>query len=77
MVAVAALSRNAASVFADDHGRSSRNHIGRQRREAIELVFCPAEFDRDVLTLDEACFLQALTKRRQILGIRRLIAAVE
>ena len=38
---------------------------------ADQIALSPAVFDRDVLTLDEACFLQALAERRHQLGSRR------
>src|SRR5271169_2520504 len=46
-----------------DHGYAAADEIGRQRRQPIELVLRPAVFDRHVLTLDIAGFLQALEKR--------------
>src|SRR5262249_6112934 len=46
-----------------DHRRIAANQIGSHRRKPIELTLGPAILDRHVLTLDIACFLQALTKR--------------
>ena len=34
-----------------------------QRRQSIRLIVVPAVFDRAVLALDQACFLQALVER--------------
>ena len=39
------------------------NQIGRQRRQSIVVTFRPAVFDRHVLALDEAGFVQALAER--------------
>ena len=47
-----------------NHGHLAANQFGRQRRQSIVLVFCPAIFDRHVLALDIACLLQTLAERR-------------
>ena len=62
-VVVAALAASAEMVFADDHGHRPANQFGHQRRQPVMLIFRLAKFDRDVLALDEACFLQALAER--------------
>ena len=49
----------------DDHGDLSVNQFGRQLRQSIDLIFGPAVFDRDVLALDIAGFLQATVKCAQ------------
>ena len=41
------------------------NQLGRQCRQAVELVLGPAVFDRDVLALDKARLLEALAKCAQ------------
>jgi hypothetical protein len=46
-----------------DHGYAAADQIGRERRQPINLIFRPAVFDRHVLALDIAGFLQALEKR--------------
>ena len=75
IVVVAALAASAASVFADDHGDPPANQLGHQRRQPVGLIFRPAVFDRDVLALDEACFLQALAERgHAVRRSRRAIA---
>src|SRR5262245_12890038 len=47
----------------DDKGNMTANEVGRQCWHAIELVLRPSVFDRDVLALDIAGFLQTLTER--------------
>ena len=47
----------------DDHGHLTADQIGRQRRQSIVLALGPAVFDRDVLALDIAGFVQALPER--------------
>ena len=63
-VVVAALAASAASGVADDHGHRPANQVGHQGRQPIGLIFRLAKFDRDVLALDEAGFLQALAECR-------------
>ena len=46
-----------------DHGHLTMNQFGREHRQSIVLALRPAVFDRDVLTFDEACLLQALAER--------------
>ena len=41
------------------------NQIGRQRRQPIKSILCPAVFDRNVLTFDIAGFIQASAECRQ------------
>ena len=43
---------------AEDHSRWPVNQIGRQSRQPSVLIFRPAQFDRDVLTVDEARFVE-------------------
>ena len=71
IVVVAALAASAEGGFRrDDHGDPSANQIGRQRRQPIDLILGPAVFDRDVLALDIAGFLQALAKCAQTIRDR-------
>ena len=49
----------------DDHGDPPANQFGRQLGQSIDLIIGPPVFDRDVLTLDIAGILQALTKCAQ------------
>ena len=62
-VVVAALAASAARAISDDHGHRPANQISHQSRQPINLIVRIAIFDRDVLALDEACFLQALAER--------------
>ena len=57
------LGRERRNGVPDDHGHRPANQIGHQSRQPIKLIFRRAIFDRDVLALDEACFLQALAER--------------
>ena len=50
-------------AVADDHGHRPANQFGHQSRQPINLIVRIAVFDRDVLALDEACFLQTLAER--------------
>src|SRR5262249_61736116 len=50
-------------AIGDDHCHLTTNQLSRQRRHSVVLPGRPAILDRYVLTLDIACFLQALTKR--------------
>src|SRR5262249_41404458 len=50
-------------AIGDDHCHLTTNQLSRQRRHSVVLPARPAILDRYVLTLDIACFLQALTKR--------------
>ena len=73
IVAVAALAASAAGVAADrdDHGHLAADQIGRQRRQSIVLTLRPAVFDRHVLALDIAGFVQALAERARRMRDRR------
>src|SRR6185369_14899281 len=62
---------------ADDKHRPPCNHIRREGRQFIELIFSPLELDRDVPALDKASLLQSFAKCRQIFDLRRSSAAVE
>src|SRR5215471_16188168 len=44
-----------------DHGHLTTNQVGRQCRQPVILILGEAIFKRDVLTLDKACFSQAMT----------------
>ena len=57
------LGRERRNVVPDDHGHRPANQISHQSRQPIRLIVRRAIFDRDVLALDEACFLQALAER--------------
>ena len=60
----------------DDHGHLATNQIGRQRWQPIVLALRPAIFDRHVLALDIAGFVQALAERAQTICVQvRRIAA--
>ena len=50
-------------VVPDDLGHWPAKQISHQSRQPIEVIFRRAKFDRDVLALDEARFLQALAER--------------
>ena len=47
----------------EDYVDLAADQIARQRRQTVVLAFRPAVFDRDVLTLDESGFTQAIAKR--------------
>ena len=63
IVVVAALAADAAVPPADDHHLTA-NQASRKSRQTIDLIFRLAIFDRDVLALDIAGFLQALAECR-------------
>ena len=83
MVVVAALAANAAEgpAASDDYDLSA-NQFGRQRRQPIVLTLRPAVFDRNVLALDIAGLLQALSKSAQTvreasgMGVRNPITGI-
>ena len=78
IVVVAALAANAAGGSdRDDHGDLPANQFGRQRRQPIGLTLGPAVFDRHVLALDIAGFLQALAECAQTVRDRVRRFAVE
>src|SRR5262249_37135235 len=54
----------------NDHGDLSANQFRYQRRYAIDLILTPAVFDRDVLALDMAGILEALTERAHTVRLR-------
>ena len=60
-----------------DHGDLAANQFRRQRRQAFDLVLGPAIFDRDVLSLDIACVLEALAECAQMFGVALRRLAVE
>jgi hypothetical protein len=47
-----------------DHRYAAVDEIGCKRRQPIVLIFRPAVFDRNVLALDIAAFLEALKERK-------------
>jgi hypothetical protein len=57
------LDRKVSGVIGDDHGHLTTNQLICHRRQSVVLPVRPAVFDRDVLGLDIAGFLQALTER--------------
>src|SRR5262249_56185030 len=60
------------------HAHSAAHEIGRHCRQKIVLAARPAEFDRNVLALDEAALPQAATERlHEVLGILRRARAHE
>ena len=61
-VVVAALAASAAGVFADDHGHRLANKIRHECWQSIRVIVSRTVFDRDVLPLDKACFLQTLAE---------------
>jgi hypothetical protein len=65
------LGRECRSNVPDDHGHRAANYISHQRRQSILLTLRRSEFDRDVLALDEACFLQTLAERGHEMSERR------
>ena len=77
IVAPAVFAASAERVFATNYLHREPNKFGGQRRQLVELMLAPAEFDRYILTLDKVCFLQPLSEGRQILGLHRRLAAVE
>ena len=64
MVAGAALAAITGAVTAvrRDHRNPFARHIGREVRQPIELILGPAVLDRNILSLDIACVLQAPMK---------------
>jgi hypothetical protein len=64
------LATSADGVFPTIKGDLPANQVSDQDRQAVSSIFGRAVFDRDVLARDEACFPQALVKRRhQVRGI--------
>src|SRR5262249_39070495 len=51
-------------ILADDPGHLPLRQIRRECRQPIELVLCPAKFNRDVVAVDEPGFLQAIAEWR-------------
>jgi hypothetical protein len=51
---------------ADDHGYLPAKKVRHQKRQP-SLILGRAVLDRDVLALDEACFLQALAERSHVI----------
>src|SRR5262249_58109250 len=60
--------RRAASC--DDHTHMTVGELRRKCRQSIVLALRPPILDRDILTLDIACFFQALAKRAQTVRIQ-------
>src|SRR5215471_18276745 len=62
-----ALGRARRRIAADrgEHVDPAAHEIGRHFRQAVVFTARPAEFDRDILALDEATFLQTSAKRLQ------------
>ena len=54
------LGRERRRGISDDQGHLLVNQISDYIRQPMGLIFRRAVFDRDILALDEACFLQAL-----------------
>src|SRR5206468_1532134 len=46
----------------DDHGDLALDQLGGELRQQVRAAFGPAVFDREVLTVDVAAFLQALAE---------------
>src|SRR5262249_54232372 len=57
------LGRERRRGFADDQGYLPMKKVRHQKLQPVSLMLVRAVFDRDVLALDEACFLQALVER--------------
>src|SRR5262245_10702476 len=49
-------------IWTDDHSHLALHQIRRECWQPIELVLRPAKYDRDVVAVDEARFLQALAE---------------
>jgi hypothetical protein len=66
--------RRIVAASCGDHGHLTPDEFGRERRQPIPLSLRPAEFDRDVLTLDVAGLVQASAKggNRRSERLRRL-----
>ena len=64
MVAVAAFAGcDGGTTTRNDHCHPTiANQISDHRRQWIEIVLCPAEFERDVLTLDISGIVQTIAK---------------
>src|SRR5260370_32876309 len=69
-----AVQRNAAG---NDHGNSTLDQIGSQRRQAIELIFRKAEQDFDVPAFDITAFIEGLPQCSHIRPIAFRGAAAE
>ena len=72
MVEVASLAATAATVL-DSVAITATclsDQVRRQFRQPLVLALGPAEFDRDVLALDEARFAQAFAEPRDAPGVR-------
>jgi hypothetical protein len=54
--------RGRITTFGHDHVHLARDELGRQSGQAIEVGLRPAIFDRNVLALDEAGFVQSLAE---------------
>ena len=54
----------------DNHAHLTTNQIGGQRRQAIVVILGETVFDRYVLAIDVARFLQPLPERRHAKGVR-------
>ena len=67
IVVVAALAASAGRIAAErsDNGHVTADQVGHQRRQAIELALRPTVFDRHVLALDVAGFVQALSESQR------------
>src|SRR5262249_44912173 len=51
-------------ILATNHGHLPASQIGRECWEPIDLILRPAEFDSDVMAVDEPRFLQAVAECR-------------
>jgi len=47
-----------------NHSHLTPSQLSRKRRQSAGLTLCPSVLDRNILTLDEACFAQPLLKGR-------------
>ena len=54
----------------EDHRHFALHQVGRQFREAIKLTIRPAEFDRNILAVDVASFVERPVERRHHVRIR-------
>src|SRR5215467_8379592 len=61
--------RNVGSTCKEDR-HFAFDQFGRQFRQSIELAVCPAEFNRNVLAINVARFVQCPAERRHQVGIR-------
>ena len=77
MVVVAALAASAEGCHRDRSRPLGGDEVGRQRRQSIVLALRPTIFDRHVLSLDIAGFVETLPEGRSIAAYRLRAIATE